>query len=76
MGFLDWRAEHANADKDCRCSGNCFLGLQNADAGGLSSAEDVLLLRLGWKKVLDEGNDAFGGFYQNPVFVLIRWWFG
>ena len=47
----------------------CRGGLQDfAKARGLVAA-DALLVRLGEKKVLDEGNDAFGDSRQKPVFV-------
>lgn len=52
-------------------------GAKDADAGGLKNltqpegflnGADAFLLRPGGKKVLKEGNDSFGGFFQKPVF--------
>lgn len=52
--------------------------VNRADTGGLEScakargfldAADALLVRRGGKKVLDGGNDAFGGSRQKAVFV-------
>ena len=52
--------------------------VNRADAGGLEDCDkagdflptaDSFLARQRGKEILEEGNDSFGGFCQNPVFV-------